>query len=402
MQLSECMKTRINVKSISLQLCGIIAGIAFLMPGLLKENFECLDALRRMIQSVCIIIILLRIGICYWKSVLQCLPLYVLGVFSLILVIPRVREDNLSTALGFSLSLCSLFLFFLMEKEEIVDEVLKGLLKYLLIIVWINVASVFIFPDGLYDMDAARKRYFLGHVNGMIKFYLPTWVLLGYQQNRMGAMGKLFWSTWVACAISLLIGKSYVSVLGAVIFLITYLFFQSYRGHCRDGRIILLGSFLIYQVMQFDCVQKGIMQIGNSIGKTTSVRTRLQMLEQAKSAISGSTWLGYGYLSEYSRYIHLDHNYYPTSAHNLFLDIMLNTGTAGLMLFLIFLVLCMSGSNKNEMSKETVFLAGLCTWGVMWNFEPYFTSEGIYLLMAIMGICQREGGEQTPKFLPLR
>lgn len=385
-------KYRINIKSLLIQVCGGISGLAFLPPLFLKDNYPQFDTMIMYIQVICILFMFLLSIFINIKKCVKCIPLYFLYILCLLLLVPRLNEPNVTTAMGFTLSLISIFSFFAINKKVIIDEFILGMVKYLMVIIALNIITMILFPSGLYNIGTGRKYFFLGHVNAAIKYYLPTWILLGYLKQRILHVRSVLWITWLICTISMLIIQSYTALFGAGIFALVYIVLKNkkIRSWFFDGRVIVICSFLIYRFLASPFFQNIIYFVGISVSRDRSIYLRLQMLTQAQQSIRESPWFGYGFLSDYARYIHLN-NYYPSSAHNLFADILLCAGIIGLVLFFIFVFLCLSTENVKGFHKSEVFLAGLCAWGVMWNFEPYFMSVGIYLLIALLGICWNEG-----------
>lgn len=383
-------RKRITRKNVIGWLIGNLCGFCYFQPQFLSENSSIYYYACNSTQFVfSILILLIFVIMAIRKKILsvEFNPIFVWIFFSVILLIPNLSEQSMSTILFLVSNLAILCLFVVFRIFD--ESILQGCSFYLSLLVYINFFTIFLFPDGLYNVGLARKFYFFGHVNGMIKYIIPCLVLRATVD--MLKKGKYSLNTLILEALSfivLLYTKAYTGLFGMLIFIIGQIIYFT-RGilvKAITAQMALFSSVIMFLTITSDFFLWCINFLGELLERSYSISSRYAIWEQARDWISDSLILGYGYITDYSSFLRIG-NYLPSSAHNFFLDILMNSGIIGISLVLIFLwgITERIDAIHDEKAKGHIII-GIWSISIMWNFEPWFSSLGLYSFMLIISM----------------
>lgn len=383
-------RKKISHKDIIGWLIGSLCGFCYFQPQFLSETstlyyYVCNGT--QFIFSILIILFFLIMLLRRRVKLLEFSHIFIWIAFSTILLIPNVTKQNMSTMLFLVSNLAILCSFIVFRAFNI--SVLQGCAFYLSLLVYINIITVFLFPEGLYNVGLARKFYFFGHANGMIKYVVPCIVLRA--TIDMLKKGKYSFNTIFIEILSLVVliyTRTYTGLFGML-----FLVFGQIVYYIRKklpiiftARIALFMSVLVFLIITSDFFLMCISFLAEVLERSYSISSRYVMWEQARKWISNSLFLGYGYITDYSGFLRIG-NYFPSSAHNFFMDVMMNSGIMGFFCVLIFLWIIMNKIDAilNEKVRSQVII-GIWSILIMWNFEPWFSSLGLYSFMLIVAI----------------
>ena len=289
-------------------------------------------------------------------------------------------------SLGWVASLLLIPVFFMAMGRNLPLSAVKGISAYCWIVVSLQLLSVILFhTTGMYtpeNSDGGRLYFFLGHVNSSVKVVLPALAIFAVVD--IWSRGKICVHTWIITLItlaSLFYTESYTAAIGLSLYVIA-LFIFSRWGWIADWlpkwSPLALSGLLFLIIVIVRSAFRSVMQVGAALGREGSIITRGTIWDMGFSAIEKNS-NGYGPFCDYSRFIRIG-SYYPSSAHNLFIDAIIQVGVIGAILFILFLFLLIS--HMPSWRKWPMIPAALFSYALMWNFEPYFVD--LYLQCTIL------------------
>ena len=289
-------------------------------------------------------------------------------------------------SLGWMVSLLLIPTFFMTMGREMPLSVVKGISAYCWIVVSLQLLSVILFhTTGLYtpeNSEGGRLYFFLGHVNSSVKVVLPALAIITVVD--IWSKGKVCVHTWIVTLTSLaslFYTESYTGAVG-LSFYVIILFIFTKCGWIVDwlpkwSPLALSGLLFLIIVIVRSAFQS-VVQFGAALGREGSIITRGTIWDMGFSAIEKNI-NGYGPFCDYSQFIRIG-SYYPSSAHNLFIDSIIQVGVIGAILFVLLLFLLIN--YMPSWRKWPMIPATLFSYAIMWNFEPFFVD--LYLQCTIL------------------
>lgn len=257
-------------------------------------------------------------------------------------------------------------------------KIFRALYELLVVFVLINLATIILFPNGLYSSNtyAARQlNWFLGYKNGHIVFELPlmaiTLILMRIECNSRKKIIVL-----AAVIISSLLAGSTTTIISIFVMIVASLlpfiwksskFFNMYSYTILS--IISLIAFPFLRIQYF--FEKPILLL---FGKTADFSFRTSLWDRAIFAISQKPILGWGEQSANTKHI-----FYSAanvvSAHNQLLEILY---VGGVILLFLYFVICFKIAKKTFRERESKIVqiaSGLfCALIVAYIAEAYTDS----------------------------
>lgn len=398
MYLNIIKKVRISYQGMGITVIGVLLAFGYFQPQFLTEKsnvfFYLSNGVQGLLSSIIVGIAIVRLVIQY-SPLGECFQIYVWLILSVLLVVPIIKDNNVSAYL-FVLS-CIAILSIPLVFQKSVWQIVLGINLYLALILFINFFCVLLFPDGLYNIGLDRKFYFFGHCNGAIKYIIPGIVLSAV--NDYHTKGKLSVKTYLIGLSSffvLLFTRAYTGLIGFCILFVVFIFLRTRKKIVRWMGAIpaFIISFSLYLAMMSSVVIKWINYVAAVLSRSNSIRIRYQIWEQAQNVIFENPFWGYGFISNYKNYLKIG-NYYPSSAHNFFLDVEMNVGYIGLFLIILFFSVCFYRLDciQKDFREVSVIISGIWSVVIMWNFEPWFNGLGLYgflLTISLINILERE------------
>ena len=360
-----------------------ISSLVYFIPGYRQA---CIYGIGTVYFVLFTFILLSRRNINNSNLVLICL-LFAVCVCGIIA--SAVNGGGITHPLAYTMSLLLIPIFFSSFGSETPFPIIKGISLYCRIFLILYLLSVVLFKEhGLYQpggRDAVRLYYLLGHVNASVKFALPA--LSTFTVADLWREDKIRPSTWVLILLTLAAQfyvKSYVAAFGMCAFVLTLFVFAKKRQlAARFPKWLPLavsgGIFALIVVAQRSAFLS-VVTFAGQFGRSGSISSRGLMWSKGLSLIEENKF-GYGLFCDYSSLIRLN-TYFPSSAHNLFLDVSIQTGMLGGVLFVLFLFLLMK--NMPSWERWPVIPAALFSYAIMWNFEPYFADLHLHCTLLLL------------------
>ena len=269
-----------------------------------------------------------------------------------------------------------------LTKEEFKKNI-NILVLVLEILTYINLAVIVLYPNGLYNVGLARRYYLFGHVNIAIRYLLPgcclTLIRSYLNHNKKDIRSIIY---FISVILTLCLTWPATAIAGFIIFILGIIFtsknkkIQTLLTPINTISVSAIVSFLIIKVN----IQKYFADfIVNVLHKDITFTGRMRIWETALNLISNKFILGYGRLSENTRYSLMN----ATSAHNQFL-ILLFEGGIVLTVFIFVIIFVVSMNIKKCYNREivSVLLSVILAYFVMWIAEP-FSYSGTALMLLI-------------------
>lgn len=301
-----------------------------------------------------------------------------MGIFSFLLFVNTIYNcGKILNCCIFLLSLFTIIVFFdLLDKDDL-QNCIRGVLFFFWILLIVQILSMILRPEGLYNHQMGRKYYFLGHVNYSGKMFVWGIALQAFMEKKSNRPMRKTFVYWLLSFAVVGVSKSYVSIVG-IAFLGVLLYCSEWikvssKWMLLENAIISLILVVIHSLA--NNLQHLVTAL-STIGRMSSLTVRLSIWEQGlKTALKSI--IGHGYVDDYSKYIRYG-NYVPSSAHNLNIDLLISVGLLGFVAFCIYLFALVRNAESNKNAYPMLCTALVCAF--MWNFEPYLSSS-VFLLL---------------------
>jgi exopolysaccharide production protein ExoQ len=231
-------------------------------------------------------------------------------------------------------------------------EALRGLLKrsayvfvplsLLLIIFYPEYGQTFDPTSGSSPIGVTDNKNTLGHVCMILGLFLFWNTLLAFhRENPRARRGELFWSAvflGMTCWL-LLIARSSTSLACTIVGVLTIVLLRLRLVNKRAiGMYVLIGILaLVAGEMVFGIYRNMVQLLGRNLTLTDRTELWPVLLKLQPNPILGagfeSFWLGARVEELFARYV-----WHPTEAHNGYLEIYLNLGIVGIVLFAVLII----------------------------------------------------------------
>ena len=241
----------------------------------------------------------------------------------------------------------------------------------LLLLCVLDIATIILFPDGLYTGDQYTEVWLLGYKTARLVYNIPLAILTCYLSLKKYNKIRV-WDLAIVflCAISSLMVEATGASIAILLFVvIVYLttawgkkpFFKAFLKKLFDYKVVaavyavitaltVLGSSLIIYISE------------NFLGKSATLSHRTEIWERCLEFIAQKPILGMGYLTtdQYSQTVTLIR--LGTNAHNMVLSILITAGVIGMIVY--FSMFCYSWKSIGKKMKQIniVLIAGSLTY----------------------------------------
>ncbi len=246
---------------------------------------------------------------------------------------------------GMSYVACLVYALYLNEKFR--NKMLINLFYYLAcLIVITSIISVIVMPEyaiakGVHS-GAWQGVYFhkngLGRISGLSLISIILYLKISKSSNLFSIIIAIL------CAVLLVMSKSSTSIIAFVFVIPSYCMlkwtYKNYNAYKSILNVTITFSLAFLVIYFFNNISESLF---NGFGKDDSFTGRLPLWTMLFDYISASPIYGYGYSAFWipkilSKNIWLDTDWDPEQGHNGFIDITLELGIMGLILFLIVLI----------------------------------------------------------------
>ena len=202
---------------------------------------------------------------------------------------------------------------------EDIKTFLSAILLCFEIIIYINFATLIIFPDGMYALETTKLNWFLGYDNTHVIYFLPALLIafIYIEITKKKLRGGLL---IVVIIISSLMRWAATTIMGIAIFLI--LLIPIFRNNTKifNFKTYMLATLIIFITMVLLRLQNYLsFIIVDILGKDLTFRNRTPLWDITIEYIKENFLFGYGWQNDSIR-----HSMYNSSsvisAHNQFLE----------------------------------------------------------------------------------
>lgn len=285
------------------------------------------------------------------------------------------NKGNIHDVLIMDIKILSLCMLIDLELRENTKEFLLSFEFVLYTLVIINLFTIFLYPEGMYvsPISGYQRNWFLGFKNIHILYILPA--LLLSIINSYVSMNKITLRTWILLAISILSlykvwsATSIVAIIIVMVMMVFISFIEKININFNRtiiGYIILFFSVIILRLQN---LFKYL--IVNILGKDLTFTGRTYIWDYVIKFIKEKPILGYGKEFSSVRYAK-GYNYHSFHAHNIFLEIIYQTGFVGLIIISIIIKLIIKKLKeyKKDILAKSIFIF-LIIYFVMMLMEAY-------------------------------
>lgn len=245
-------------------------------------------------------------------------------------------------------------------------------------------------------MGSAGNVYILGYDNGLIIYALPT-VFLNFYLFSVTCK-KIYKIMIMLVCIPVIISGSFTGIIAIVFVLLLYFSKHIYKAF--NGIKGLAVALLLFLGLSNFTLQNLFKPILDYFGKGLTISGRTDIWSWALKYITRSPIIGYGYNTDRARNVFF-WQIGVSAAHNQILDVFLQSGTVGLILYFLIYYLSIKSSfrkfriNKNKVAKLQ-FIIEIVFFFIM-VVESYSSYGGYPLLFCVLafGIGRPEYGKSS-------
>ena len=292
-----------------------------------------------------------------------------------------LNRGNIQDSLIMDIKILSLTLLIDLELRENPKEFLLSFEFMLYALVIINMITIFRYPEGMYvsPVSGYQRNWFLGFKNVHILYILPALLLSiinSYINNNK--ITKRTWLLLLISIISLSIVWSATGVVAIVIITIIMLFMNIIKKTNISFNGTIISYILLFlSVIIFRLQNMFKYLIVNILDKDLTFTGRTYIWDYVLEFIKEKPILGYGKELSTIRYAK-GYNYHSFHAHNIFLEILYQTGFCGLIIIgiIINLIIKKLKEFKTEIITKSIFLFLMIYFIIMlmeaYDFENFF------------------------------
>lgn len=373
----------------------------FLEPAIIHETLPVVHRLYTIFRIISLVIIVLWFLISIIKreskfSVLLWLiyTYYLVEIISTIINGGLIKEAVVSG--GFSIAVATLCEI---SMKKYYQSVVNAVSIVLTILILLNFACLFLFPNGMYSsyedytqyytnyFYLVKRNWILGYDNTFISYIIPAIIYISYKKydelHNTFDKGIILIitivslltmiKTWTVTGLVLIVAFSLIVLLTLNkhhLFDVIRLFFTPMVGLIAN--IVL---FVIFIVLNAQYLFSGIIE--NILHKDITITSRSMIWGLTLASISRHPFIGYG-VEEITNTIHrLSH----VSAHNQYLMVAYTGGFVMLFLFILMIIVVVKRL-QNVKESDILFLSGVgfSLFLAMWQFEAIFNYSTIIFL----------------------
>ena len=287
--------------------------------------------------------------------------------------------------------LMSVFLFLLLQ-TDFYSQLLQALAVLVIALVLINLPGLFL------RSGDENEMFFISGKNGLSIFLVPGAFFILFQ--AIERYGKLRWTSTVGlglCLLSVIVGSSGTGVVVTAVAAILLLLAVKFKPPKWVYIAVILAIYAILILFSEALLEsKFWLSFTELLGKDGTLTSRMSIWKTVKRYI-GRYWLiGVGRGARI-RYINSLGMYrFNYEAHNFVLEILLESGVIGLLLYGTLFFYTIRHLNMNDLKQRMVFVA-LCVLLVNGLTESTLNS---YFVTLMLGIACRYAAENRRNLKP--
>lgn len=288
---------------------------------------------------------------------------------SYLLINTMIHGGNLQSCINSAFSILGIAMLYDML-EDFKDEFLNAQLFCFEIMIYINLFTEIVFPDGLYHGTMYSANWFLGYYNIHTRYFIPALMFAYIYMNYSGKRVRTYLLTVAVFLSAVLVWSGGVIVaMGGMA--ITYILFKNRTKvfNYYNYWMIHLIFFVLIIVMKLQNYFRWL--IDDVLGKWRSLGGRMAVWHTDLGLIKKSFLFGYGleYDEARSRYF-----VWAIHSHNQLLEILHQGGIIYLILMITIIIMAgkhLSRFRNNEIVK--VISIAFLGWCIHSLVEPHIT-----------------------------
>ncbi len=245
------------------------------------------------------------------------------------------------------------------------------------IVIYINLITELIYPNGLYTESSSTKAFvgrlywFLGYYNNHTRYFVPALLFawLYYQTTRK--KGRTLFLTG-AIFLSAVLAWSGGTILSLLAMIIVFIFFKN-RVHIFNYYTYWMLHIIFFVFVIILKSQNLFMWlIDDFLGKRSSLIGRMLAWDRTLKIISDSPLFGYGIKDSFFRVAEYNVGWAAIHAHNMLLEILYQSGVVGICLWTLIVIIAGKRVYKCCDKEENKIIAiAFLGWCVATLVEPF-------------------------------
>lgn len=254
------------------------------------------------------------------------------------------------------------------------------------ILTYINLLLIIIRPEGLYNFNEINTYHLMGHRNVIMRALFPGVCISVVRSHYLYQCIKpRCWLLMAALLATVILVWSATAIVGyfAYIVCILFLYRRKTPSWFKYDFFLLASVAVFFLVVIFEAQDTFAFFIEGVLHRELTFTGRTIIWDKALYYIKENLFLGYGLEQDSIIRLKIGSN----SAHNIFLDLLYESGFVGLGCFSLVIwrvkqKLCAQQDNK----FTVIFTATFLCYFIMWNFEP-FRDTNIRLMTALFAMA---------------
>ncbi len=281
-----------------------------------------------------------------------------------------VWQGNLKSCIVNAFSILSVVLLYDMIEDRKAAFLETQLFCFELII-YINLLTEILFPDGLYRSAKYTLNWFLGYYNTHTRYFLPALMFAYLYKSYSGKKIRVYLLTAAVFFSALLVWSGGI-VITLLLMAVVYLIFR------KRTEIFNYFSYWMIQILFFIFIIVLKMQnlfrwlIDDFLGKWRSLEARVTVWNAELGLILNSFLVGYGMEYDEDRKMHY---FWAVHSHNQLMEILHQGGIVYLLFWICIII--MAGNKlwkyRNSEAVKAISIA-FFGWCVHSLVEPYTTA----------------------------
>lgn len=241
---------------------------------------------------------------------------------------------------------------------------ISAVLKFLLLLLFIDLISIIVFPGGMYKTSLQTANWFLGYKTERVRSVIMP-VILFSGLNDIYHNDQISLATWIVSGIAII--DTYLSgatgglvailslcLMMAVLSMSEAMKLRKYVFRLMNFKFLILTIILLNVVVViFQNLTLFESFITNVLGKEMTLTGRTIIWANSWLYALESPIIGHGFITS-TAYEKISGVLAGASPHNLLLGVFVYTGVIGIFVFLIMILFATSCTNKNQLKCSTL------------------------------------------------
>lgn len=341
------------------------------------------------------------VGLYFWKrkmpsKIAICIEIMLIYIWTLTVIFGGAVLQYSKTVFAIT-SIVLLYDYFLEYNPKVFVSVQLLCFE---IIIYINLLTEIIFPDGLFlsvsdtNNFSSWKNWFLGFYNMHTQYFIPALMLAYLYADITNKWVRAYLLTFIIWISALLVWSGGV-LLSLVSMTIVYILFKKRTRlfNYYNYWIMQIGFFIFIICLKFQNVFGWL--IDGILHKGDSLKGRMQLWDKTLTLISNNLIWGQGYKIPKVREMEVGMSW-ASHAHNLVLEVLYRGGFIYMAMFIVCIIICGKELMKYKHVKAGQIISCAFLGWCVHLLVDYFDS-GFLMSMFVVGyswnsVLQKEDG----------